>query len=255
MGITKPEIVIPDAATVAELNGTAKFLPRMLTAAGRPGAGKDTNANPVAEALGYGMIRTSALLKKHAEQFPDDEHTEAILKAMAVGGMAPDEPTAQAVTPQLVEKLQLGEKVFANGFPRTKIQYLIARGKLDAQGIDDDYCLFFDITEDLATQRILAGARGREDDKPEVIAKRMRVYNEETRPVIDAYGDAGRLITIAIDDPNEKPEQVQARVRAAIIGVAFERARVLGGGGDEGGRPIKAVPVGVPAGTVLRQEA
>ncbi len=211
----------------AELNGAAKYLPRLLTAAGRPGAGKDTNANPVAEGLGYELLRTSSLLKAYAGAFPDTPDGIAVTKAMTTGKLAPDDVTANVVAPQLVTKLEVA-KVMPNGFPRSKVQYDIFRRILNEQGIDDDYCLFFDIPEDLATERILAGNRGRPDDKPEVVADRMKEYDEFTRPVIDAYGEVGRLLTISITDPRETPEQVQARVRAAITAVAFSRAELLG---------------------------
>lgn len=238
MGINKPEIIIPDAATVAQLNGHARYLPGLLGALGRPGAGKDTNANPVGEALGYELVRTSSLLKAHAMQFPDDPSSLQILEAMRTGGLAPDEVTAGVVTPQLVTKMKVA-RVMPNGFPRTKKQYDEFRRIMDENGVEDDYGIFFDISEELATERILAGSRGREDDKPEVIAKRMRIYDEETRPVVDAYGETGRLITIKIDDPNETPDQVQARVHSAVVGIAFERARRSGAGqnGRHDGQP------------------
>ena len=60
--------------------------------------------------------------------------------------------------------------------------------------------LSFVVDEDVVVERMLA--RGRADDTEDVIRNRLRVYREETSPLLDYYGDA--IITVdAIGDVEE----------------------------------------------------
>ena len=55
--------------------------------------------------------------------------------------------------------------------------------------------------------------RGRADDTPEAIARRLELYAEETAPLLEYFGGCGRLVTI--DGLGTEPE-VQERIVAAI---------------------------------------
>ena len=59
-------------------------------------------------------------------------------------------------------------------------------------------------------QRLLA--RGREDDKADVIKERLREYDEDTEPLIDHYRDV--LVEVDGDrDEDEIAAELKARVR------------------------------------------
>ena len=68
----------------------------------------------------------------------------------------------------------------------------------------------FALSDDIALQRCLgrAAEEGRPDDTPEVIAKRLRIYREQTEPIVDHYRRAGVLKVIraerGIDEVNEE---------------------------------------------------
>jgi adenylate kinase len=55
----------------------------------------------------------------------------------------------------------------------------------------------------------------RDDDKPETVRSRLKVYWELTSPLIDYYKGKGVLVEIDGDQPMEK---VEADLRAAIAG-------------------------------------
>jgi len=58
-------------------------------------------------------------------------------------------------------------------------------------------------------------ARGRADDLPEAITRRLSLYDEQTAPLIDWFDDRGVLITV---DGLGTEDEVFARLRAAIDG-------------------------------------
>ena len=67
-------------------------------------------------------------------------------------------------------------------------------------GIDRglDAVLFFDISDDVAVERLQGRARqeGREDDAPEAIARRLELYHELTEPITEHYRAQGKLVGI-----------------------------------------------------------
>lgn len=194
------------------------WTPPVLAVVGRPGAGKDTHGEILAAHYGYDTVVTSKELKKFVTENPDSPHTKAILEAMAAGELAPDEVVAGVMGPIVVARQKVG-KLIPNGFPRNLKQYDVFRSIMDTEGVVDDYCLHFDISEEAATHRILSGNRGRADDTPETVANRMKVYRENTQPIVDAYATIGRIATVKIEDPEESIDSVQARARAALEGI------------------------------------
>lgn len=61
-----------------------------------------------------------------------------------------------------------------------------------------DAVLFFDISDEVALERLLGRAadEGREDDRPEVIARRLEIYHEQTEPVVERYRATGKLVPL-----------------------------------------------------------
>ena len=61
-----------------------------------------------------------------------------------------------------------------------------------------DAVLFFDLLDDIATERMLKRAEdeGRPDDTPEVIAKRLATYHAETEPIVEYYRLRGTLVPL-----------------------------------------------------------
>ncbi len=62
-----------------------------------------------------------------------------------------------------------------------------------------DAVLFFDLDDETAAARALGRAyeEGRADDTPEVVARRLAIYHEQTEPVVERYRAAGTLHTLA----------------------------------------------------------
>jgi adenylate kinase len=112
-----------------------------------------------------------------------------------------------------------------DGFPRTVAQAAALDAMLDEQGVTLDAVLSYELPLDeivnrLSGRRTCDGCRAvyhirtsppraeavcdrcggrlvrREDDRPESIRVRMRVYEESTRPLLDYYRGRGKLLTI-----------------------------------------------------------
>ncbi len=79
-----------------------------------------------------------------------------------------------------------------DGFPRTVDQAQALEAILAELNTKLDAVLSFIVDEDVVVERMLA--RGRADDKEDVIRNRLRVYREETAPLLDYYKD--QLVTV-----------------------------------------------------------
>src|SRR5262249_5079092 len=102
-----------------------------------------------------------------------------------------------------------------DGFPRTRAQAEALDGMLQAIGRPLDLVLFFDVPDDVVTERMLgrAKAESRTDDTPEAIAKRLANYHEHTAPVVDAYRKAAKLVRI---DASRPVDEVWAQIEAVV---------------------------------------
>ncbi|MDX1381910.1 MAG: nucleoside monophosphate kinase, partial [Xanthomonadales bacterium] len=84
------------------------------------------------------------------------------------------------------------------GYPRNLAQAEALDELLERLGQPVDEALQIDVDEEMVVARILkrADEEGRSDDSEEVARKRLRVYAEQTAPVIDYYARKGILSRI-----------------------------------------------------------
>ena len=68
-----------------------------------------------------------------------------------------------------------------DGFPRNVEQ----AKAMEEKGIEYDYVVYLDVSEKEVVKRLTA--RGRADDKPEIIKNRLKVYHRETAPLLQYY--------------------------------------------------------------------
>ena len=61
-----------------------------------------------------------------------------------------------------------------------------------------------------------AQAEGRADDTPEAVANRLRVYSDQTAPVIDYYRERGRLVCVyGVGAMEEVSDRILSAIRSA----------------------------------------
>jgi adenylate kinase len=177
-----------------------------LVLVGPPGAGKGTQATVLSKQLGVPHISTGDLFRGHiSERTALGREVQQYLDA---GQLVPDEVTNEMVRERLAA--DDAERGFLlDGFPRNVAQAGVL-GKILAEGGHAlDAVLEFQADEEVVVERLLA--RGRTDDDETVIRRRLRIYREETAPLLDYYKD----IVVSIDAVGEVAE-ITARALAAL---------------------------------------
>jgi len=97
-----------------------------------------------------------------------------------------------------------------DGFPREVDQCTYFETNVcEAQNV-----LFFDCPQDVCTERILAGNRGRADDNEATVAKRFETFVEKNMPVVTYYEQFGKVRRI---DAARDPLDVYKDTRAAML--------------------------------------
>jgi adenylate kinase len=110
------------------------------------------------------------------------------------GELVPDELTIALIRDRLAQDDAAGGFVL-DGFPRNSVQAEALDEMLRAIGRPLDTVLFFDLDDETSTRRVVGRAHeeGRGDDTPEVMARRLAIYHDQTEPVVERYRAAGKL--------------------------------------------------------------
>jgi adenylate kinase len=210
---------------------------------GPPGAGKGTQAARLTEDFGLPYIGTGDLLRDHVAA-----HTELGRQAqqyMDAGKLVPDELVIEMIFAKVEEE---GDDGFLlDGFPRNVTQADALGDELDRRGRRLTAALLIDVPDDVVVER-LSGRRQcanghlyhvaydppkrdgvcdqcgkplrqRDDDRPEVIRRRLDTYHEQTEPLIDYYDERGLLRRF--DGTRDKVE-VHDHVRATLATLRLE---------------------------------
>jgi len=151
---------------------------------GPPGAGKGTQAQKLSEKLGIPHISTGELFRSNIEN-----GTKLGLEAkryLDAGDLVPSELTNQLVDDRLSDADAAAGFVL-DGYPRSTEQAKALHEMLERRGTDIDAVLEFRVSEDELLQRLKA--RGRADDTDDIILNRMKVYRDETAPLLEYYRD------------------------------------------------------------------
>jgi len=176
---------------------------------GPQGSGKGTQAKLIAEAHAIPHVATGDILRAAvAEGTELGERVRPILEA---GELVPDELMVALIRERLADE----DGFVLDGFPRTLTQAEALDAMLDEIGKPLDAVLLLEVSDEVSTRRMRGRAEleGRTDDTPETIAKRLRLYHELTRPVVERYRGAGFLVTI---DGEQTVDAVTAAIEAAL---------------------------------------
>ena len=148
-----------------------------LVMLGPPGSGKGTQAQPLAAHRGLQYVSTSDLLRRAGGD---------VKRYIEAGDLVPDDLVVAEV------RGAIGDGGYVlDGFPRTVAQAQALDTALERAGRPLPEAVLLDVPDEEVVRR-LAG-RGRADDDPETVRHRLRVYHEQTEPVIGFYEQRGRL--------------------------------------------------------------
>lgn len=204
---------------------------------GPPGAGKGTQARLLQEHFGLKQISTGDILR--ADQARHTELGQQAEKYMQRGDLVPDGLVIKMIEGELE---RIGSGFVMDGFPRTVAQAQALDEMLTRRGTPLDAVVLFEGDRPALIARLAsrwtnprngrtynaltnppkvagiddedgAALIQREDDRPETVAKRLDVYDEQTRPLIAYYRKTGKLVKV---DAFDSMESVADRIATAI---------------------------------------
>jgi adenylate kinase len=149
---------------------------------GPPGAGKGTQAVQLAEKLGIPQISTGDLFR-HNISTGTPLGLEA-KKYLDAGDLVPATLTNALVDDRLDDE-DAAAGFILDGFPRSVEQAEALHDMLERRNLKLDAVVEFRVSEDELLSRLKD--RGRADDTEDIILNRMKVYRDETAPLLDYY--------------------------------------------------------------------
>jgi adenylate kinase len=212
---------------------------------GPPGAGKGTQADRLRDDFRLPFISTGDMLRSNVKE-GTDLGVEA-KRYMDAGDLVPDE----LINEMARERLHAGDVAdgfILDGFPRNVGQAETLDGWLSARGSRITAALLIDVS-DAEVERRISGRRvcvkaghnyhvefdppkregvcdqdgsrliQRDDDKPDVVRDRLRVYHEQTEPLVEFYDEQGLMRRI---DGTRSPAEVHDHIRAVIATLRLE---------------------------------
>jgi adenylate kinase len=212
---------------------------------GPPGAGKGTQADRLRDDFRLPFISTGDMLRTNVK-----EGTELGKQAkthMDSGGLVPDDLIVAMAAERLAED-DARDGFILDGFPRTTGQADALGEQLAEQGRHVTAALLIDVPDEEVVKRISGrrvcvksghnyhiefdppktegvcdqdGSRlmQRDDDQPDVVRNRLKVYHDKTAPLINYYDEKALLRRI---DGTRSPADVHDHIRAVIATLRME---------------------------------
>lgn len=189
---------------------------------GAPGAGKGTQAKMIAEKYKIPHVSTGDIFRMNIKN--GTELGMEAKKYMDQGLLVPDELTVRILLDR-VAKEDCKDGYVLDGFPRTIPQAEVLEDALNKLGDKIDYAIDVEVPDENIIRR-MGGRRAclscgatyhiehvppkkegvcdecgqplvlRDDDKPETVQNRLRVYQEQTQPLIEFYTERNVLKTV-----------------------------------------------------------
>ncbi|MBR5248622.1 MAG: adenylate kinase [Lachnospiraceae bacterium] len=186
---------------------------------GAPGAGKGTQAKMIAEKYKIPHVSTGDIFRANIKN--GTELGKEAKKYIDQGFLVPDELTVKILLDR-VAKDDCKNGYVLDGFPRTIPQAEVLDKALSEMGDGIDYAINVDVPDENIVRR-MSGRRAclacgatyhiahippkkegicdtcgqelvlRDDDKPETVLNRLKVYHDQTQPLIDFYAAQGVL--------------------------------------------------------------
>lgn len=180
---------------------------------GPPGAGKGTQCQKLVALLRVPHLSTGEMLRA-AVRAGTPEGVQAA-RYMSEGQLVPD-PIIVGMVSRRLEAADCRNGCLLDGFPRTLPQAATLDELLERRAMSVDGVIELAVPRDELVRRMLA--RKRDDDDPEVFAKRIASFEVQTAPLLDYYARQGKLASI---DGLGTADEIFARVQAAVK--EFER--------------------------------
>ncbi len=164
---------------------------------GPPGAGKGTQAKILEQRRGWPQLSTGEILR--AASLAGTELGTKTKALMDKGELVSDEIVI-AIIAERFDKPDCANGAVFDGFPRTIAQAEALDAMLAERGKRIDLVIELRVQDEVLVQRveqrIRDGGTLRADDTPETLRHRLKVYYENTAPLLDYYGQQGKVLTV-----------------------------------------------------------
>jgi adenylate kinase len=151
---------------------------------GGQGSGKSTQANLLAKELNIPHIEMGQLLRDKSKD--NDDVADKIRQSLESGRLVSDEITTNTLT-QKISNPPFNNGFVLDGYPRNNTQMTVLPR--------DIYKVFYiKVSDTEAIQRLLK--RGRADDNKDLISKRLKIYHDQTEPLLDNFKKQNLLLEI-----------------------------------------------------------
>ncbi|MCZ6690735.1 MAG: adenylate kinase [Planctomycetota bacterium] len=206
---------------------------------GPPGVGKGTQASIFSKARGLPHIATGDILRDAARRGTPPGR-EAKEQYMDRGNLVPDKIMLKIVN-ERIDRDDCDAGIVFDGFPRTRSQANYLDGALPNRGLRLERVLYLDAPEDvvverLSKRRVCPSCRAnyhlrhfpprkegvcdrcgtdliwRDDDHPETVRERLKVYENETAELVQLYEERSLLFRV---DASGGVEEIRAAIEAA----------------------------------------
>lgn len=216
----------------------------ILVLLGPPGSGKGTYASILTGRLGIPHVSTGDLVREEIKA--GTKVGRMIEEYNRRGELVPDEMILELLKKR-ISKPDCSKGFILDGFPRTLRQAEALEGMANVDAVVN-----LDVPDEIIVDRLSSrlicrncGAiynektlkpkrpgvcdkcggplYKREDDKPDVVKERLRVYREKTKPLIDFYEQKGLLVNVRCEEAAAPPEKVADKIERAVLDKAAGR--------------------------------
>ena len=179
---------------------------------GAPGSGKGTQSERIVEKFGLNHISTGDVLR--AEIKNGTELGKTAKGYIDQGQLIPDALMIDILA-SVFDSFKDSKGVIFDGFPRTIAQAEALKQMLKDRNQEVSIMLDLEVPEDeLMTRLIKRGQEsGRADDNEETIKNRLKVFESQSKPVLEYYNGKAKIIKI---ESVGTPEEVYARIKKEL---------------------------------------
>ena len=182
---------------------------------GPPGAGKGTQAKRIEEKYGYKQLSTGDMLRAAVASGSELGKKAKVL--MDAGKLVPDDIMLEMISDR-VDEADCAKGFVLDGFPRTLVQAEGLEPILAGKGRTLDLVIEMQVDEAALVDRIRKRAaesegQARADDTAETLKTRLKVYRDQTAPLLPHYRETGLLRPI---DGMQSIDGVWASIEALL---------------------------------------
>ncbi|MCF6276797.1 MAG: nucleoside monophosphate kinase [Candidatus Magasanikbacteria bacterium] len=188
---------------------------KIIILLGIPGSGKGTQAKLIAENYSYTHISTGNLFRAIlADENADGKIVKAV-EGIKDGKMVADEIVYKLAFAEIEKKMNESDGVVLDGAIRNLEQAEAYDRFFKEKGWQNDImAVEIELTDEIATERLLKRHEGREDDKKDVILKRMEDQgNAKIRPIVNYYK---KIDILKVVDGSKNIEEVTKSINKVL---------------------------------------